>query len=97
MTLPSWEEMWVALRQEELRRLTKTRSSDKGARVKKEEEEDGALASSGQQVQQKRKKDITKVRCFNCGELGLYATQCPRKKGKGETFQSKAALAKANK
>ena len=28
---------------------------------------------------------------------GHYATQCPRKKGKGEAFESKAALAKADK
>jgi len=41
--------------------------------------------------------DITKVRCFKCGELGHYATQCPRKKGKGEAFDPKSALAKADK
>ena len=29
-TLPSWEEMWAALRQEELRRLTKAGSNSKG-------------------------------------------------------------------
>ena len=88
--------MWVALRQEELRRMTKTGSSGKGAQVKKEEEEDAELASSRQQGQQKRKKDITKVRCFNIGELGHYATQCPQKKGKGEASESKVAPAKAN-
>ena len=46
-TLPSWEEMWVALRQEELRRLTKAGSSGKGVRIK-EEEEDATLTSAGQ-------------------------------------------------
>ena len=81
-TLPSWEEMWEALRQEELSRLTKTGSRGKGSQVKKEEEEDATLASSGQQGQQKR-KDITKVRYFNCGELGHYATQCPRRRARG--------------
>jgi len=61
----------------------------------KEEEEDATLTSSRQQGQQKRKKkDITKVRCFNCGVLGHYATQCPRKKGKGEASELKVSPAK---
>jgi len=45
--IPNWEELWEALHQEEIRRLTKAGSSSKGARVKKEEEEDAALASAG--------------------------------------------------
>ena len=45
-TLPDWEEMWAALRQEEVRRVTKTGSSNKGIRIK-EEEVDTALASEG--------------------------------------------------
>ena len=52
----------------------------------------------GQQGVQKRKnKDISKVKCFNCGELGHYASQCPRKKGKGEASDSMVAPAKAEK
>lgn len=39
-SLPSWEEMWASLRQEEIKRLTKAGSSSKGIRVKKEKEED---------------------------------------------------------
>jgi len=39
-SLPSWEEMWPALPQEQIKRLTKVGSSSKGIRVKKEEEED---------------------------------------------------------
>ena len=46
-TLPSWEEMWATLQQEELKRMTKRGSSSKGARIKKEEE-DASLASEGQ-------------------------------------------------
>jgi len=58
--LPSWEEMWVALQHEELKRdLVKVNfngSSGSGTKTK-EEEENTALASKGQQ-QQGWKKDI---------------------------------------
>lgn len=74
-SLPSWKEMWLALRQEEIIWLTKVGSNSKGIRVKKEEEKDATLASAGQQRQQKRKKqDISKVKCFKCEELGHFAT-----------------------
>ena len=49
-----------------------------GKQVK--EEEDVALASKGQREQHRRKKDISKVKCFRCGELGHYSTQCTLKK-----------------
>jgi len=71
-TLPGWEEMWVALHQEELRRMTKAGSSGMGGRIKKEEE-DATLASARQQGKSKN-KDISKVKCFHCGELGHYAS-----------------------
>ena len=95
-TLPPWDEMWVALRQEEIRRLSKTGSSNKGVRIKKEEEEDATLASAGKQ-EKRKKKDLSKVKCFNYGELGHYVNQCSRKKNKGETSDSKAAPPKVEK
>ena len=53
--------------------MTKAGSNNKGIRVKKEEEDDATLASAAQQGQQKReKKDISKVRCFRCGEMGYF-------------------------
>jgi len=58
--LPDWEELWAALRQEEIRRLTRAGSSNKGGWIKKEEEEDAALASIEQQGKRK-KKDISKT------------------------------------
>ena len=89
--------MWATLRQEEIRRLIKAGSSSKGVRINKEEE-DATLASVGQQgVQKRKKKNISKGKCFNCGVLGHYASWCLRKKGKGEASNSKAALAKAEK
>ena len=70
-------------------------SSGKGGQIKKEEE-DAALTFAGQQGKRK-KQDISEVKCFHCGELGHYASQCPRKKNKGEASDSKAAPAKAKK
>eukprot|EP00253_Pinus_taeda_P028620 PITA_28620 len=72
-TLPDWEELWAALCQEEIRRLNKAGRSGKGVRIKKEEEVDVALASEGKQGKRK-KKDLSKVKCFHCGELGHYAS-----------------------
>lgn len=94
-SLPDWEELWAALRQEEIRRLTKAGSSRKGVRIK-EEEEDAALTSAGKQEKRKN-KDLYKFKCFHCGELGHFANQCLKKKSKGEALDSKAAPAKAKK
>eukprot|EP00253_Pinus_taeda_P014291 PITA_14291 len=90
------EELWVALRQEGIRRLTKVGSSGKGVRIKKEEEEDAAVASVETQ-EKRKKKDLPKVKCFNCGELGQYANRCPRKKSKGEASNSKVASVRSEK
>ena len=41
--------------------------------LEKEEEVDATLASEGKQEKHK-KKDLSKVKFFHCGELGHYAT-----------------------
>ena len=65
-------------------------SSNGTKRVK--EDEDVALASKGQQEQRRRKKDISKIKSFRCGELGHYNTQCPlRKKDREEKQDQQAA------
>ena len=61
------------------------------------EEENVALASNGQR-EQRRRKDISKVKCFRCGELGHYNTQSPlRKKDKEEKHDQQAASTKIDK
>ena len=72
-SLLDWEELWATLRQEEIRRVTKAGSRGKGVRIKKKEEEDVALASKGKQ-EKRKKKYLSKVKCFHCGELGHYAS-----------------------
>jgi hypothetical protein len=34
-------------------------------------------------VRKQKKKDLSKVRCYNCNAFGYFAFQCPQKKRKG--------------
>jgi len=57
-----------------------------------------AMGSSAEDVgtqEKRKKKDLSKVKCFHYGELGHFANQCPRKKSKGEASKTKAAPARA--
>ena len=71
--------------------MTKKEFSNGSGKVKKEEE-DATLASKGQRRQGK-KKDLSKVRCFKCGELGHFANNCPQRKKDKEASSSNAAVA----
>eukprot|EP00253_Pinus_taeda_P023010 PITA_23010 len=86
--LPNWEQLWLELMQEEIRRSTRDGSSSK------DNEENLALASKARKGKEKdshpklssshggKKVDKYKVRCFNCHEVGHYATNFPLKKSK---------------
>ena len=94
--------MWIDLKQEELMRdLVKVKldeSSRSSGLKPKEEEDNAAVALKGQQEQRRRKEDVSKIKCFKCGEMGQYATQCPlKKKDKDEKHDLNAAPAKIEK
>ena len=58
--------------------------------MKKEDEEDAAMASKRQP---KKKKDLSKIKCFQCGEMGHFSSNCPHKKNDKEASSSKAVVA----
>ena len=89
--LLDWDNLWSILRQEELRKFTKKQYSFGSSKVKKEDEEDAALGSKGQQG--KKKKDLSKIKCFQCGEMRHFASNCPQKKKDKEASSSKVAVA----
>ena len=69
-------------------------SNNSGSKPK-EEDENATLSSKGKQAQWRRKKDVSKIKCFRCVEMGHYATLCSlRKRDKDEKNDPKAAPAK---
>ena len=87
--LPNWDNLWSILHQEEeLRRFTKKQHNSGLRKVKKEDEEDAALASK----KQPKKKDFSKIKCFQRGEMGHFSSHCLEKKRDKEASSSKAAV-----
>ena len=61
----------------------------------KGEEENATLALKGQHEQQRKKKDVSKIKCFRCGEFGHYSMQCPlKRKDKDEKHDPQVATAR---
>ena len=91
--LPGWDRLWSDCVQNEIRR-------SHGGMVKQEEEENVALATKrrkgkskqgastkgkkGKGKQVTKEKNMSKVKCWACQQMGYYAVTCPMKnKGKG--------------
>ena len=95
--LPSWERLWSDLVQEEMRRNTRDGTSSKG-----KDEENFALVGKGKKGQGKKsqtklessqggkKKDLSKIKCFNCHEFRNYATKFPHKNSSKKTSRGGA-------
>ena len=79
--LSDWNRLWDDFIQEELR--------DKYLHPSRKADEDVALAA---QMKGKPKKDLSKVKCFNCGEMGHFSSRCPMKKGDDEKRKGRQVI-----
>ena len=43
--------------------------------------------------QRKKKEDLSKIKCFQCGELGHFTSNCPQKKKDKEASSFKGVVA----
>jgi hypothetical protein len=77
--LPDWSRLWDDFTQEEIREGSQS-SGQKGDGV---DEENVALVAKGKGKKKGNSgRDLSKVRCYCCNQLGHLASQCPEKKKK---------------
>lgn len=85
--LPDWNRLWDDFTQEEIREGSQGRDPDRSQ--DSTEDPNIALHAKGKG---KKKKDLSKVRCFGCQQKGHYVGQCPNKKGKEVETSASAAV-----
>ena len=69
--LLDWSRLWNDVTQEEIR------EGALGGQVSEEMEQNVALAAK---CKNKKKKDLSQIKCYHCGQLGHNSTKCPEKK-----------------
>ena len=67
-TLPSWSRLWDDFTQEEIR------DGSQVGQTSEEAEQNVALADKSKN---KKKKYLSHIKCYCCGQLGHYAMKCP--------------------
>jgi hypothetical protein len=81
---PNWERLWDDFIQEETREEALCSRQSKGEeneeKVSLLEKKKDKKALRGENSSHGRKNDVSEVRCFECHELGNYASQCLNKK-----------------
>ena len=86
--LPKFDQLWTDCVQEESRLISKTQKTNDeenqalATHVKKRKERRNNSPKKNRRSFPDHKKDVSKIRCFNCQKLGHFAYQCPQGKGK---------------
>jgi hypothetical protein len=100
--LPKWERLWDDCIQEETRKESRSSKQEGGggdenlALVSKTKKGKGKVfvkkgKSQGEGQQSRKKRDMSKIKCYICHKNGHFASQCPqRKKGKSQIVAATA-------
>jgi hypothetical protein len=76
--LPNWSRLWDDFTQEEIRE-----GSHSGQKIDGVDEENVSLVAKGKGKKKGNSgRDLSKVRCYYCNQLGHLVSQCPERKKK---------------